>query len=49
MTFCPADEELNQVHQAVLKAVSAGAKLSEIAVLVGTLAVKTTVFSPTGV
>ena len=34
MTFCPAEEEVNQVHQAVLKAVESGAKLSEIAVLV---------------
>ena len=34
MTFCSADDELRQVYLAVIKAVEAGAKLSEIAVLV---------------
>lgn len=34
MTFCPEDEQLHQVYLAVLKAVDAGARLSEIAVLV---------------
>ena len=34
MTFCPEGEEVEQVYQAVLKAVESGARLSEIAVLV---------------
>ena len=34
MTFCPENEEVNQVYLAIQKAVAAGARLSEIAVLV---------------
>lgn len=34
MSFCPKEEQLDQVYQAVLKAMAAGARQSEIAILV---------------
>ena len=34
MTFCPREDQLEQVRQAILKVVESGAKLSEIAILV---------------